>query len=254
KQQEIARDTIGQFENSKYVSERAFRLTASHFGAVIRRRPTTSCNALVKTIFRTTSSTCTAAMEYGKKNERVAVLKFQEKTGKTVERAGLYIDVDHGFLGASPDGVINKNEIIEVKCMYKVAQLGLSVQQAVERKCITCLEKDLQNKIRLRRNHDYFFQIQCQLAVTGAEICYFIVYTGDKNDIFIEEIKADKDIWNTIMLPKLIDFYVNCIAPNIIEVEVFNGKIRLLSSKHKMRFELKKNKQSRNDKSNVIQK
>ncbi|KAF2892020.1 hypothetical protein ILUMI_14153, partial [Ignelater luminosus] len=134
KQQEIARDTIGQFENPKYVSERAFRLTSSHFGAVIRRRPTTSCNALVKTILRTTSSTCTAAMEYGKINECVAVLKFQEKTG-----------------------VINKNEIIEVKCMYKVAQLGLSVQQAVERKCITCLEKDLQNKIRLR-NHDYFFQ------------------------------------------------------------------------------------------------
>ncbi|KAF2889851.1 hypothetical protein ILUMI_16322, partial [Ignelater luminosus] len=65
-----------------------------------------SCNALVKTILRTTSSTCTAAMEYGKKNECVAVLKFQEKTGKTVERAGLYIDVDHGFLGASPDGNI----------------------------------------------------------------------------------------------------------------------------------------------------
>ncbi|KAF2882481.1 hypothetical protein ILUMI_23706 [Ignelater luminosus] len=142
---------------------------------------------------------------------------LKEKTGKTVERAGLYIDVDHGFLGASPDGVINKNEIIEVKCLYKVAQLGLSVQQAVERKCITCLEKDLQNKIRLRRNHDYFFQIQGHLAITGAEIRYFIVYTGDKNDIFIEEIKADKDIWNTIMLPKLIDFYVNCIAPNIIE-------------------------------------
>ncbi|KAF2888883.1 hypothetical protein ILUMI_17290 [Ignelater luminosus] len=195
KQLEIARDTIEQFENPKYVSERAFRSTASHFGAVIRRRATTSCNALVKTILRATSSTCTAAMEY--------------------ERAGLYIDVDHGFLGASPDDVINKNEIIEVKCMYKVAQLGLSVQQ--ERKCITCLEKDLQNKIRLRRNHDYFFQIQGQLAITGAEICYFRVYTGDKNDIFIEEIKADKDIWNTIMLPKLIDFYVNCIAPNIIE-------------------------------------
>ncbi|KAF2892887.1 hypothetical protein ILUMI_13286 [Ignelater luminosus] len=86
KQQEIARDTIGQFENPKYVSERAFRLTSSHFEAVIRRRPTTSCNALVKTILRTTSSTCTAAMEY--------------------ERAGLYIDVDHGFLGASPDGNI----------------------------------------------------------------------------------------------------------------------------------------------------
>ncbi|KAF2883539.1 hypothetical protein ILUMI_22603 [Ignelater luminosus] len=87
KQQEIAQDTIGQFENPKYVSERAFRLTASYFGAVVRRRPTTSCNALVKTISRAASWTCTAAMEY-------------------VERAGLYIDVDHGFLGASPDGNI----------------------------------------------------------------------------------------------------------------------------------------------------
>lgn len=45
------------------------------------------------------------ATEYGIKNESVAVSKFMEKTGKFVKPSGLFVDLEYGFLGASPDGM-----------------------------------------------------------------------------------------------------------------------------------------------------
>ena len=36
-------------------------------------------------------------------------------------------------------------------------------------------EKD--GNVQLKRNHDYFFQIQEQMLCVGAEMAYFIVYT-----------------------------------------------------------------------------
>lgn len=43
-------------------------------------------------------------MSYGQQNETVARIMFTNVTQKQVRLAGLFIDEEHGFLGASPDG------------------------------------------------------------------------------------------------------------------------------------------------------
>ena len=57
---------------------------------------------------------------------------------------------------------------------------------------------------------------QGQLAICGAAVCYFVIYTGDKNDLFIQPIFKDSSKWNDIWLPKLIQVYKSCLAPEII--------------------------------------
>uniref|UniRef100_A0A6P7H3B1 Uncharacterized protein LOC114345594 n=1 Tax=Diabrotica virgifera virgifera TaxID=50390 RepID=A0A6P7H3B1_DIAVI len=52
----IANETIDQFENSVYISQRFKRLTASNFGDVIKRKSTTSCHNLVKKILNTSNT------------------------------------------------------------------------------------------------------------------------------------------------------------------------------------------------------
>lgn len=45
-------------------------------------------------------------MMYGRQNESVARTFFIENYNKQVRQAGLFIDQQYGFLGASPDGNI----------------------------------------------------------------------------------------------------------------------------------------------------
>lgn len=89
--------------NKSYLSQRRERLTASVFGSVCKRRTDTSCHVLVKSILYPKHIT-SAALEYGKVNEIVARQIFSEKTNNTVKESGLFVDTEHGFLGASPDG------------------------------------------------------------------------------------------------------------------------------------------------------
>lgn len=54
-------------------------------------------------------SLSTPAIEYGKRFEDVCRKSFEEETGLLVNMIGLCPDVEHGFLGASPDSNVMYN-------------------------------------------------------------------------------------------------------------------------------------------------
>ena len=96
--------TIGQFGNTIYELERCKRLTASNFGAVIKRKLHTPCHNLVKRILYP-AELCTSGVLYGKQKEAAAVKSFETMKQMQVTPAGLFVDIDHGYLAASPDGM-----------------------------------------------------------------------------------------------------------------------------------------------------
>lgn len=92
-----------------YLDERSERLTASNFGVVMKRRDTTRCHSLVKSILYGTSKSNpamehVASIVYGEKNEIVAIRLLEQKLKINVAPAGLFIDFENYFLAASPDG------------------------------------------------------------------------------------------------------------------------------------------------------
>lgn len=96
----------------------------------------------------------------------------------------------------------------EVKCPYSARDM--TIAEAVNGVKDFCLEKDDEN-IRLKKNtHNYFFQVQGQLLVTGAKFCDFVVYT--KKDLFIERIVPDNATMIKI-LEKLCSFFVEHFKP-----------------------------------------
>ena len=58
------------------------------------------------------------ALVHGKTYESRAVICFEKKTGLKVYKCGLFVHQEKTFLGASPDGLIDDDAIIEVKCPY----------------------------------------------------------------------------------------------------------------------------------------
>ncbi|KAJ8946652.1 hypothetical protein NQ314_008824 [Rhamnusium bicolor] len=136
---EIERNTQGQSANPGWKQERAFRLTASNFGSVCKRRSNTPPNKLVKQLLygRFFGN---AATRYGSEHEAIAIGDFQELTGFQVETCGIFIGKQNEcFLGASPDGIVKEeNAIVEVKCPEKVKKI--SIEEAVNNKIIDFFE------------------------------------------------------------------------------------------------------------------
>lgn len=88
------------------------RLTASNFGAVVKRRKSTSCHGLVKIILYNTNFQNEATV-YGKTMEAVAIKTLENKRGIIVQKSGLFVDLEYGYLAASPDGMhFNLNNLI----------------------------------------------------------------------------------------------------------------------------------------------
>ncbi|CAG9771483.1 unnamed protein product [Ceutorhynchus assimilis] len=160
----------------------------------------------------------TEAILYGRINEKTAIVKYEQINNVTVDRCGLFIDPNHPFLGASPDGLIGEKGIIEVKCLPSIK--GKLVESEVPH-CYSIIN----NEITLKQNHNYFYQVQGQLNITNRDFCDFVICTDD--DFHIERINIDRELWSTTMLPKLTTFYVNSILPEIVDGRVPRGlKVR----------------------------
>ena len=119
----------------------------------------------------------------------------------TVNQVGVCIS-DCGYLGASPDGVVkDSNEdpirLIEVKCPYKARNKSIEEMYSDPSFCVSLED----GKPMLKTDHDYYFQVQGQMAVTGIHICDFVVWTPT-NFITIK-VEFDETFWKTKCVPFL---------------------------------------------------
>ncbi len=93
--------------------ERSIRITASFFGRVCKRLPTTTLDSLVNSIVdKNIYKSAPAACAWGKDNDgkaRDAYIENMEINGHRnfkVQASGLVINREFCFLGASPDDVV----------------------------------------------------------------------------------------------------------------------------------------------------
>ena len=144
-------------------------------------------------------------MEYGKKNEIKALTKYGELKNILVGLSGLWINKKYIHLGASPDGLIIKDGILEgileVKCL-RILRLH-SVADVINKECSSAEVKrqcfDVVNdKLLLKKTHMYYFQIQLQLLITEAKYCEFVLYSN-KGPISVERINPDFNLQSRIV-------------------------------------------------------
>ena len=105
-----------------------------------------------------------SANSYGKNHETIAKGTYMERNKNIhIHDCGLVVNPSYSFLGASPDGKVCDNGItgiLEVKCSYSARDMLLS--DAVNMIPKFCLDTNMHLK-----NHEYYFQVQGQLLVTG---------------------------------------------------------------------------------------
>ena len=210
----VEKATRRQSSSKRWREERYLRLTASNFGRVMLRK--SNYAKLAEEILFTKLPDTIPSLKWGRLHESDAFCQYlesqPESEQKNIRKAGFYIG-EPSFLGATPDGVIEGSDslkIIEIKCPYSVRDL--EIEEACATSDFYCT---LNNGLfQLKRNHQYYHQIQGTMAITNAHACDFVVWTP--KSMKVETILFDKILWLETMLPKLNDFYHDYILPCIL--------------------------------------
>lgn len=150
-------------------------------------------------------------MRDGKDNEPVAISQLQKETGLFINKSGFFIHPKHGFLGGSPDGLIGKKGLVEIKCPQYINHVTADEITAGEKKN----PKTLWKNHEINEKHHHYYQIQGQLEVTGRQYCLYYVWTP--HGTALTKIKRNKTFWKKNMFPKLINFYWYCMLPELID-------------------------------------
>lgn len=128
----------------------------------------------------------------------------------SVTPCGLFIDTEKPFLGASPDGLLGTDGIIEVKCPASASTLT-PIDAIRNKKVAYCIETA--DGIKLQKTHNYYYQVQ--LKISKRKYCYFILWTP--KGIVFEKIEFDPTFWTQEKMTKLEDFYYKCVLPELVD-------------------------------------
>lgn len=209
---DLERETRGQSANMIWRSERLKRLTASNFGQICKMRDRTPRTKTVINILY--KKICTFSTSWGKDNEPLALEKIRNALPQhLISECGFFVHSSEPFLGASPDGLVDDNGIIEIKCPFSAKEFRTVLEAAQNRKVTGCAVYN--NQLVLKTNSNYYYQIQGQLEVTNRDFCLFCVWIP--NDFVIQKIERNPEFWNDKMLPKLKKFYFDHLLPELID-------------------------------------
>ena len=159
------------------------RVTGSNVGAILGLDPWRSADDVLRTMVREYHGaerefTGNVATEWGTANEDGARWAYELETGNTVAPSGFVPFED--WLGASPDGYVGDDGLIEIKSPYS-------------------------RKIKpIADQPHYHAQIQVQLFVTGREWCHF--WTWTPSGCALETVQYSQE-WIDENLPRLRQFH-----------------------------------------------
>lgn len=139
---------------------------------------------------------------------------FEDGITATITACGIFIDATLDYLGATPDGLIGDDGIVEIKCPESAKDCH--PDDAVRLQTTVIIRYfDKQDPSKMNSKHVYYYRVQGQLHVTQREYCYFAVWTP----LGIKYVKVlrDDEFWTNRMEPYLSRFYENCLLPEIID-------------------------------------
>lgn len=131
-----------------------------------------------------------------------------------INECGLFLHLDYPFIGATPEGLVSCDccgeGICEIKCPYSCHDE--CIEESVDKRT-SCLEKYAKGNFLLKRNHAYYYQVQCQLFCTNRTYCDFVLWSS--KDIHVERIYPDENIWHD-SVEKAQHFFLSAVLPEMI--------------------------------------
>ncbi|KAF4514112.1 UNVERIFIED_CONTAM: hypothetical protein B566_EDAN019091 [Ephemera danica] len=219
---EIERETRLQAQSLRWADERAPRITASMFHTLTHLRTSTDP---IHRFSQKRKFFTSRATTHGIKNECNAFALFVNKIEHEAHcSVGLVINPKIPFLGASPDRLIKVNgEVcsVEIKCPFKLFDKKQTIKNAYNNADFYINIDISTNTPFLKKNHEYYSQVQGQLLICNLKTAYFVVFVPPK-DIEWLRVHRDEEHIST-MLQSLQELYqshfVSYFTKELQEVE-----------------------------------
>lgn len=171
----------------EWFKQRIGKITGSNIGSALGINPWKTKDDLIRSMVRAfhgaeSEFKGNIATEYGTLHEPLATMEYFGKTGNFVEECGFYVHPEYDWLGASPDGLIGDDGLIEIKCPFGKRNDREPVFKTADEQL------------------HYHAQMQIEMACTGRKWIDF--YQWSKHADSLEQIEFDKT-WFDSALPIL---------------------------------------------------
>lgn len=192
-------------QSEDWFQARRYRLTGSEAGAALGVNPWKTPEDLIRQMVRAHHNAerefkGNVATNYGTLHEPLAVMDYTIKTGNMVDDCGFFVHPENPWLGATPDGLIDEDGLLEVKAPY-----GQRSKKPPQFKTV-------------REQEHYYAQMQVELACTGRKWCDF--YQWSEHGDALDRVYANPRWWGE-NFPKLQAFYDRYLSeiPNPAHLE-----------------------------------
>jgi len=161
------------------------------------------------------------ATRYGQENEEVAYA-WMESCGFLVEKRGTVVSVTEPWLSASPDGVVNSTELLEIKCPV-LAKNCASLAEVFSSKLTDVKMVDGVPQLQTNGSRGYYLQVQLGMFCTRLERCKLLVWAPSEKVVI--DVPFDSEYCSQV-IPKLKSFYFSHMLPRIVD-EFLSGRLVL---------------------------
>lgn len=210
--------TRQQSSSPSWFTYRAGRVTASVMKKVCHTSIDNPSVSLLKLVcYPEKQALKTPPITWGLENERHAFRAYEaSEAGKhdafKCTKSGLHISTQHPFVGATPDGLVCctccGKGVLELKCPFSMREVKDITEMVGAGSCL----ETVNGTVHLRRQHDYFYQVQTQMAVCNVQWCDFVVWTP--NVLHVERVWKDEHFCEDI-LAAARDFFIHAILPEL---------------------------------------
>lgn len=174
-----------------WFAQRRGRVTGSNVGAILGLNPWRTADDVLRAMVRDSHGapsefTGNQATEYGSFHEDGAIVEYTMETGNTVTECGFFVHPEYDWLGASPDGLIGDDAVMECKAPY-----GQRDKRPPEFKSA-------------EEQPHYLAQMQIEMACSQRQLCHF--WQWSPHGTRLEVIRIDYK-WLAWAIPKLEAFY-----------------------------------------------
>ena len=219
----IEEETRNQASGSQFFRYRAGRIGASVSKQACHTNPAQPSQSLIKRIcYPNIFKFSTAATEHGCKHESLAIKTYEDimklkHINFRVEQCGLFVHAQYPWIHATPDFRCCcdccGSGCGEVKCPFCLKVDDFASYTLKKGSCLLSEE----DKFVLRRDHNYYYQVQQQLFTINRSYNDFIVcrVSNGKVELVSERIYPDIKHWNSV-LPTLTHFWWYCLLPEIL--------------------------------------
>ena len=222
---------VKEQQSDEWFTQRRLRITASQCKKVFSLQSPSSISNYLRSSLWDSQKLYTKGMLYGQENEAIALAEYRRgaqlnSPNLKAIKTGFWINSKFPELGCSPDGLVLDPQsdvdiygLVEIKCPYilqahSVKKFDDCLNSAQVKRF--CLER-VNQELHLKHNHEYYYQVQMQLGVTGLKWCDFVVWSP--KDIFVERISFDSEFWGQVKC-KLVEFHHSRICPEYFEMRL----------------------------------